>query len=83
MPSCAHGAQCYFYERAPECYVIAAGSLLGVALGRGEYSYPVGRLTRSPCIRLDFEEFLWASGEEKLASLIEKAYASDALFGLQ
>ena len=72
----------YFYERAPECYVIAAGSLLGVALGRGEYSYPVGKVDTLTLHPLDFEEFLWASGEEKLASLIEKAYASDALFGL-
>ncbi|MDD3486624.1 MAG: AAA family ATPase, partial [Atopobiaceae bacterium] len=34
----------YFCERTPEYHVIAAGSLLGVALGRRNYSYPVGKV---------------------------------------
>ena len=72
----------YFYERAPEYCVIAAGSLLGVALGRSEYSYPVGKVDTLTLYPLDFEEFLWAAGEEKLANLIEEAYASNAPFGL-
>lgn len=72
----------YFYERAPECCVIAAGSLLGVALGRSEYSYPVGKVDTLTLYPLDFEEFLWAAGEEKLASLIERAYAVNAPLGL-
>lgn len=72
----------YFYERAPECCVIAAGSLLGVALGRSEYSYPVGKVDTLTLYPLDFEEFLWATGEEKLAKLIEAAYTANTPLGL-
>ncbi|MDR2556392.1 MAG: AAA family ATPase [Bacteroidales bacterium] len=32
----------YFCENAPEYHVIAAGSLLGVAINREKYSFPVG-----------------------------------------
>ncbi len=34
----------YFCEDAPEYHVIAAGSLLGVSLNRGRYSFPVGKV---------------------------------------
>jgi len=34
----------YFYEDAPEYHVIAAGSLLGVAINRESYSFPVGKV---------------------------------------
>lgn len=72
----------YFYERAPEYYVIAAGSLLGVALGREEYSFPVGKVDTLAMHPLDFEEFLWACGEERLASLIKASYEANTPFGL-
>ena len=32
----------YFCEQTPEHYVVAAGSLLGVAINREKYSFPVG-----------------------------------------
>ncbi|WP_080802507.1 ATP-binding protein [Arabiibacter massiliensis] len=72
----------YFCERAPQYCVVAAGSLLGVALGRDEYSFPVGKVDQLPLHPLDFEEFLWAAGEERLAGLIRGAYREDALLGL-
>ena len=72
----------YFYERAPEYHVIAAGSLLGVALGREEYSYPVGKVDSLELYPLDFEESLWAWGEERLCDLIRTACETDAPFGL-
>lgn len=34
----------YFCEEAPEYHIIAAGSLLGVALNRERYSFPVEKL---------------------------------------
>ena len=34
----------YFCEEAPEYHIIAAGSLLGVALNREKYSFPVGKV---------------------------------------
>ncbi|MEI3231994.1 MAG: AAA family ATPase [Gordonibacter pamelaeae] len=72
----------YFFERAPEYHVVAAGSLLGVALGREEYSYPVGKVDTLTMHPLDFEEFLWAFREEQLADLIRAAYADDRPMGL-
>ncbi len=67
----------YFYERAPEYFIIAAGSLLGVALGRKEWSYPVGKVDALAMHPLDFEEYLWAMGEMRLAKLIIEAYRTD------
>ena len=34
----------YFSEEAPEYHVMAAGSLLGVAVNREKYSFPVGKV---------------------------------------
>ena len=72
----------YFCERAPEYYIIAAGSLLGVALRREEWSYPVGKVDSLTMHPLDFEEYLWARDEERLADLIARAFRDDASFGL-
>jgi len=54
----------YFCEDAPEYHVIAAGSLLGVAVNREKYSFPVGKVDELYMYPLDFEEFLWALGHE-------------------
>lgn len=62
----------YFYEEAPEYHVIAAGSLLGVALNREKYSFPVGKVDMMTLYPLDFEEFLWATGNEKICRLIRE-----------
>ena len=51
----------YFCEEAPEYHIIAAGSLLGVALNREKYSFPVGKVDMLTLYPLDFEEFLWAT----------------------
>ncbi|GHT78556.1 ATPase [Bacteroidia bacterium] len=53
----------YFCEDAPEYHVIAAGSLLGVAVNREKYSFPVGKVDELNMYPLDFEEFLWAMGK--------------------
>jgi hypothetical protein len=53
----------YFCENAPEYHVIAAGSLLGITLGRGE-SFPVGKVNIMHMYPLDFEEFLMARNEQ-------------------
>ena len=65
----------YFCEKAPEYHIIAAGSLLGVALKREKYSFPVGKVERMTLYPLDFEEFLWATGNEKLCGLIRNSFA--------
>lgn len=66
----------YFCELAPEYHVAAAGSLLGVAIHRERYSFPVGKVESMTLYPLDFEEFLWANGEERLAEEIRLAYAN-------
>ncbi|MCD8249058.1 MAG: AAA family ATPase, partial [Lachnospiraceae bacterium] len=60
----------YFYENAPEYAVIAAGSLLGVALHEGT-SFPVGKVDFLSLYPMNFREFLLAAGEERLAALLE------------
>ena len=62
----------YFCELAPEYHVAAAGSLLGVAINREKYSFPVGKVKSMTLYPLDFEEFLWAMGEERLAQEIRQ-----------
>ena len=59
----------YFCEEAPEYHVIAAGSLLGIELHRGE-SFPVGKVQFMQLFPMDFGEFLTALGEDNLVSLI-------------
>ena len=60
----------YFYENAPEYTIVAAGSLLGVALHSGT-SFPVGKVDFMHLYPLDFSEFLCDIGKEQLAELIE------------
>ena len=59
----------YFCEEAPEYYVIAAGSLLGVAIHEG-LSYPVGKVDLLDLYPLNFREFLYAMEEKQLADTL-------------
>lgn len=59
----------YFYENAPEYNIIAAGSLLGIALHEGT-SFPVGKVEFMSLTPLNFNEYLLAIGEENLNQLI-------------
>ena len=67
----------YFCEQMPEYYIVAAGSLLGEAINREKYSFPVGKVDEFHLYPLDFEEFLWALGYEKLAEEIKNHYANN------
>lgn len=64
----------YFCEEAPDVHVIAAGSLLGVAVQRKEYSFPVGKVDLMTMHPMNLEEFLWAMGEEDLVRQIRICY---------
>lgn len=59
----------FFCENAPEYPVVAAGSLLGVAIHEG-VSFPVGKVDTLNVYPLSFMEFLRAMGEEALADLL-------------
>lgn len=62
----------YFCEEAPEYHVAVAGSLLGITLSKGT-SFPVGKVNFLEMYPMDFEEFLWALGEERISDIIGKA----------
>ena len=60
----------YFCEEAPQYHVVAAGSLLGVAIHEG-VSYPVGKVDLLDLYPLNFREFLYAMEEQGLADALE------------
>lgn len=60
----------YFYENAPQFYIVAAGSLLGVSLHH-QVSFPVGKVDFLPMYPMDFQEFLTALGKQDLRQLLE------------
>lgn len=53
----------YFCEDAPQYHVIAAGSLLGVAIRKKKMSVPVGKVQIIRMFPITFREFLFASDE--------------------
>ncbi len=63
----------YINEDANEYHLIAAGSLLGLALNRGSFSFPVGKVDVINMYPMTFEEFLLALNEEELKNIIAKA----------
>lgn len=67
----------YFCEQAPQYHVVAAGSLLGVAVNRQKYSYPVGKVEELTLFPLDFEEFLWAMNRQDIAEKIREHFKSN------
>ncbi|MFI3243595.1 MAG: ATP-binding protein [Akkermansia sp.] len=67
----------YFCEQAPQYHIIAAGSLLGVALKREQHSFPVGKVQEMQLYPMDFEEFLRAMGRELLVEKIAEHYLSN------
>ena len=81
----------YFQEDYPQYDVVAAGSLLGVAVNQGnkpdqeetqekqeeEFSYPVGKVDELRLYPMDFEEFLWAMNMDVLAEDIRTHFNSN------
>lgn len=61
----------YFCEKARQYHVIAAGSLLGIAMHQAD-SFPVGKVDFVDLAPLSFHEFLLAMGEKRIAGLLEK-----------
>ena len=60
----------YFYEDAPDLYIISAGSLLESVLDI-KISFPVGRveyMVMHPC---NFREYLFANGQVQLSEMLE------------
>ena len=60
----------YFQETAPQYHLIAAGSLLGIAMHEGT-SFPVGKVDFCDLYPLTFREFLLACGEAQLLKVLD------------
>ena len=67
----------YFCEKAPQYHIIVAGSLLGVAVNRQQFSFPVGKVDIKTLYPMDFEEFLLAIGEKDLVEKIKSCFQTD------
>ncbi len=61
----------YFCEHAPEYFVTAAGSLLGVKLSKAR-GFPVGKVHFCHLFPMSFFEFLDATGRPMLRALLEE-----------
>ena len=67
----------YFCEDAPDYHIVVAGSLLGVAVNRAKFSFPVGKVDIKTLYPMDMEEFMIACGESALAEQIRKCFANN------
>ena len=67
----------YFCEEAPDYHIIAAGSLLGVAVNRSRFSFPVGKVDMKTLYPMDLEEFMLALGEDALVREIRRCFETD------
>lgn len=61
----------YFYEDAPQYHIIAAGSLLGVAVRKRRMTVPVGKVHVMRMYPVSFKEFILSS-DPKAYEFIEK-----------
>jgi len=61
----------YFCENAPQYQIVAAGSLLGVALHK-HISFPVGKVDFLDIYPMNFDEFLLATNQKSLYELIQR-----------
>lgn len=72
----------YFQEQAPDFHIIAAGSLLGISVGK-DSSFPVGKVNFLSLHPMSFTEYLIEIGEElfveSLNSLEEPTPFPDAI----
>ena len=67
----------YFYEQAPEYHIVVAGSLLGVAVNRKQFSFPVGKVDVKTLYPMDMEEFMLAMGKDMLVNEIKNHFADN------
>lgn len=67
----------YFCEDAPDYHIIVAGSLLGVAVNRAQFSFPVGKVDIKTLYPMDIEEFMLAMGEAELIAQIKACFETN------
>ncbi len=64
----------YFYEKTLEYHIIVAGSLLGVAVNRYSFSFPVGKVDIKTMYPMDIEEFMLALNQDALIKKIKECF---------
>ena len=67
----------YFYEEMPKLHVVAAGSLMELALADTSFSMPVGRVEYMHLGPMTFEDFIEAVGDTKLARHLRELSLED------
>lgn len=70
----------YFAESETDYRVVAAGGLLGVKINSLKAPFPVGKVQMECLYPMNFEEFLWALGENLLSEEIRKRYSDNHPF---
>ncbi|MDR0829256.1 MAG: DUF4143 domain-containing protein [Prevotellaceae bacterium] len=70
----------FFAESPLPFKIVTAGSLLGVKINRMKTPFPVGKVQMEYLDPMDFEEFLWATGNTVLADAIKEHFYSNASF---
>ncbi len=68
----------YFCDDAPQYHIIAAGSLLGVAVKKKRMTVPVGKVTVMKMFPVTFKEFLYSS-DRRTYDYIESLSSLDRL----
>jgi len=68
----------YFCEEAPQYHIVVAGSLLGVAVNREVFSFPVGKVGMKTMYPMDMEEFLIAMGQEAMVAKVRECFQTDS-----
>ncbi|MCL2254117.1 MAG: ATP-binding protein [Lachnospiraceae bacterium] len=68
----------YFCEEAADYHIIVAGSLLGIAVNRQEFSFPVGKVNMKTMYPMDMEEFLIAMNQEKMVIRIRECFETNS-----
>lgn len=72
----------YFKENDPGYHIIATGSLLGIALEREDFSFPVGAVNTLRMYPMDIEEFMLATGCGRIADGIRRSFFSHKAYEL-
>lgn len=67
----------FFNESSDSFNIVCAGSLLGVAFKRFNSSFPVGKVILKNMYPLDFEEFLWATNNDKYIDIIRDSFSNN------
>ncbi|MCD8077635.1 MAG: ATP-binding protein [Lachnospiraceae bacterium] len=71
VPEALQSLKYFAEDRRHAYYILAAGSLLGIAMHEGT-SFPVGKVDHMDLYPLSFPEFLCATGNEALCRLLEQ-----------